>query len=69
MFFYQKKWIKNVDKGCISLFNHFIDMSPTLMSPFFVKKHVFEGKKDMDFFLTQFQLELEMIQISIFLYV
>ena len=33
-------------KGCLSLFNHFIDMTTTLMSPFFVKKkHVFVGKK------------------------
>ena len=32
-------------KGCLSLFNYSIDMSPMLMSPFFVEKHVFEGKK------------------------
>ena len=25
-------------KGCLSLFNYFIDMSPTHMSPFFVEK-------------------------------
>ena len=25
-------------KGCLSLFNYFIDMSPILMSPFFVEK-------------------------------
>ena len=28
-------------KGCLSLFDYFIDTSPTLMSPFFAKKHVF----------------------------
>ena len=29
-------------KGCLSLFNHFIDMRPEVMGPFFVKKkHVF----------------------------
>ena len=32
-------------KYCLKLFNYFIDMSLTLMSPFFVKKQVFEGKK------------------------
>ena len=38
-------------KGCLSLFNYFIDMSPTLMStfyskkpPFFLQKHVFSTK-------------------------
>ena len=40
---------KNPFKGCLSLFNYSIDMSPTLMSPFFVKKHVFEGKKHVFF--------------------
>ena len=33
-------------KGCLSLFNSFIDKNPTLMSPFIVKKHVFEGKNN-----------------------
>ena len=28
-------------KGCLSLFNYFIDMSPTLLSPFFVEKTCF----------------------------
>ena len=28
-------------KGCLSLFNYIVDMSPTLMSPFFVKKTCF----------------------------
>ena len=40
-------------KGCLFLFNCFIDISPMLMSPFFVKKkhvfflqkHVFSTKK------------------------
>ena len=32
-------------KGCLSLFNHFIDMSPTLMSPFFVEKTCFFPSK------------------------
>ena len=32
---------KNLSKGCLSLFNHFIDMSPMLMSPFFVEKNMF----------------------------
>ena len=31
----------NTIKGCLSLFNYFIDMSPTLMSPFFVEKTCF----------------------------
>jgi hypothetical protein len=36
-------------KGCLSLFNYFIDMRPEVMSPFFVKKwtHVFEGKNSL----------------------
>ena len=33
--------IVNQTKGCLSLFNYFIDMSPTLMSPFFVEKTCF----------------------------
>ena len=32
-------------KGCLSLFNCFIDMRPELMSPFFVKKQVFFPSK------------------------
>ena len=32
-------------KGCLSLFNYFIDMSPTLMIPFFVKKTCLFNKK------------------------
>ena len=36
-------------KGCLSLFNYFLDMSPTLMSPFFVKKHGFFSIKNMFF--------------------
>ena len=36
---------QQVTKGCLSLFNYFIDRSPTLMSPFFVKKNMFlKGK-------------------------
>ena len=37
---YQLRWpkFKLEAKGCLSLFSYFIDMSPTLMSPFFVKK-------------------------------
>ena len=38
-------------KGCLSLFDYFIDMSLTLMSPFFVKKHDFEGENHV--FLTK----------------
>ena len=34
-------------KDCLSLFNHFIDMSPTLMSQFFVKKHVISTKNGL----------------------
>ena len=34
-------------KGCFSLFKYFIDMSPSHMSPFFVKKHVFEEKRQV----------------------
>ena len=48
---FEKKLISELvmhAKGCLSLFSYFIDMSPTLMSPFFVKKHVFEGKMGMD---------------------
>ena len=29
---------KQTGKGCLSLFNYFIDINPTLMSPFFVEK-------------------------------
>ena len=32
-------------KGCLSLFNYFIDMSPTQMSQFFVEKTWFSRKK------------------------
>ena len=36
---------RNHTKGCLSLFNYFIDMRPEVMSPFFVKKkHVFSYK-------------------------
>ena len=38
-------------KGCLSLINCFIDMSPELMSPFFVKRHVFSLQKNV--FLTK----------------
>ena len=38
---------KNCTKGCLSLFNYFIDMSPTLMSPFFVKKTCFFNKNGL----------------------
>ena len=45
----QKCWITNklccIIKGCLSLFNYFIDMSPTLMSPFFVEKTRFFPSK------------------------
>ena len=35
-------------KGCLSLFNYFIDMSPTLMSPFFEEEnHVFLTKNGL----------------------
>ena len=34
-------------KGCLSLFNYFIDMSPTHMSPFFVEKTSFRRKKQV----------------------
>ena len=34
-------------KGGLSLFNHFIDMSPILMSPFFVKKTCFFRQKNV----------------------
>ena len=33
-----------VSKGCLFLFNYFIDMRPTLMSPFFVKTCFFDKK-------------------------
>ena len=36
-----KVWVKYKIKGCLSLFNYFIDMSPTLMSQFFVEKTCF----------------------------
>ena len=31
-------YIEKITKGCLFLFNYFIDMRPTLMSPFFVEK-------------------------------
>ena len=37
-------FFRDSTKGCLSLFNYFINMSPTLMCAFFVEKHVFEGK-------------------------
>ena len=36
-------------KGCLSLFNYFIDMSPTHMSPFFVEKNLSFSFKNMFF--------------------
>jgi hypothetical protein len=39
------KKIQFVSKGCLFLFNYFIDMSPKLIIQFLSKKHVFEGKK------------------------
>ena len=36
---------KKCVKGCLSLFNYFVDMNPTLMSPFFVKKTCFLKEK------------------------
>ena len=35
----------NQAKGCLSLFNYFIDISPTLKSPLFAKKTCFFDKK------------------------
>ena len=47
--FYDKDQIcqirRHYTKGCLFLFNYFIDIRPTLVSLFFVKKKVFEGKK------------------------
>ena len=50
-----KKWFsfqveinKILTKGCLSLFNYFIDRRPTLMSPFFVEKTCFFDKKWTD---------------------
>ena len=37
--------LKSTTKGFLSLFNYFIEMSPTLMSPFLVEKTCFLGKK------------------------
>ena len=37
---------KTHTKGCLSLFNCFIDMRPELMSPFFVKKNMFFPSKN-----------------------
>ena len=36
-------------KGCLSLFNYFIDMSPTLMSPILVEKTCFFPSKSCFF--------------------
>ena len=47
--FPRENYFKTPLKGCFSLFNYFIDMSPTLMSPFFVEKHAFDGKKHVIF--------------------
>merc|ERR1712051_209780 len=46
----QLSYLQNVSckpstKGCLSLFNYFIDRSPTLMSSFFVEKTCFSRKK------------------------
>ena len=40
-----KKRRQQIAKGCLSLFNYLIDMSPTLMSPFFVENTCFFPSK------------------------
>ena len=45
--------VQNSTKGCLSLFNYFTDMSPTQMSPYFVKKTWFSREKYVFFFLTK----------------
>ena len=48
---YQLRWpkFKLEAKGCLSLFNYSIDMSPTLMSPLCVEKKMFLKEKNMFF--------------------
>ena len=41
-------------KGCLSLFNYFIDMRPEVMSPFFVKKNMFFPTKTRFFTKNEF---------------
>ena len=43
------KVLNSLIKGCLSLFNYFVDMSPTLMSPFFAEKHGFFLQKHVFF--------------------
>ena len=45
----QQNFFDFCPKGCLSLFNYFIDRSPTLMSSFFVEKTCFSKKNDMFF--------------------
>ena len=46
---YVKHPFRKSTKGCLSLFNYFIDMSPTLLSPFFVEKTWFFSYNNMFF--------------------
>ena len=45
IFFQNGRRKKLVDKGCLFLFNYFIDRSLTLMSPFFCQKNMFFKEK------------------------
>ena len=42
-------WFAHLPEDYLSLFNHFIDMSLTLMSPFFLSKNRFLNEKKPDF--------------------